>query len=84
MKKTHLTPSLYQTAKDIVNIKSLDYIGIMIACLEDDGALPIYAHYIDPDVADENWIKSWEEIVPLLRKTCKSIRSKQHVFTLIT
>ncbi len=61
MKKTHLTPSLYQTAKDIVNIKSLDYIGIMIACLEDDGALPIYAHYIDPDVADENWIKSWEE-----------------------
>lgn len=65
--KTRLGITFQRIAKDIV--ESLGYTGAMIALLEEDNALPVYAFHIDPKIATIDQVKQWEgRISTLLRK----------------
>ncbi|KAA3664121.1 MAG: hypothetical protein DWQ04_07350 [Chloroflexi bacterium] len=65
--KTRLGITFQRIAKDIV--ESLGYTGAMIAMLEEDNALPVYAFYINPNLATVEQLHKWEErISKLLRK----------------
>ncbi|MCB9430815.1 MAG: hypothetical protein H6668_02430 [Ardenticatenaceae bacterium] len=57
-KNTPLVQALKKQAQVIV--ENFDYLGIMVACLEENEHLCVYAYYIDPHVASEDWLRNWE------------------------
>lgn len=65
--KTRLGITFNRIARDIV--ESLGYVGAMVALLEEDGALPVYAFYVDPDLATMDQVIQWEDrISKVLRR----------------
>lgn len=52
---------LQQIAKGVV--EGLQYIGAMVATYEQDGALPIRAFYIHPEIAALDQVREWEQKV---------------------
>ncbi len=65
--KTRLGITFNRIAEDIV--ESLGYVGAMVALLEEDGALPVYAFYVDPDLATMEQVIQWEDrISKVLRR----------------
>lgn len=65
--KTRLGITFNRIARDIV--ESLGYVGAMVALLEDDGALPVYAFFVDPNLATIEQVNQWEErLSKVLRK----------------
>jgi len=65
--KTRLGITFQRIAKDIV--ESLGYTGAMIAMLEENNALPVYAFFIDPKIASLEQLNKWENrISGLLKK----------------
>lgn len=65
--KTRLGITFNRIAQDIVG--ALGYAGAMVALLEGDGALPVYAFYVDPQLATMKQVKQWEDrISKVLRK----------------
>ncbi len=58
-KNIRLVQLLKKQAQAIV--ENFDYLSVMVACLEKNGDLCIYAYYIDPNVASEDWLRKWEQ-----------------------
>ncbi|MAU00225.1 MAG: hypothetical protein CL608_24055 [Anaerolineaceae bacterium] len=65
--RTRLGITFNRIARDIVD--ALGYVGAMVALLEEDGALPVYAFYVDPNLATIEQVHQWEDrISKVLRK----------------
>ena len=65
--KTRLGITFNRIATDIV--EALGYVGAMVALLEEDGALPVYAFYVDPNLATMEQVNQWEDrISKVLRR----------------
>ncbi|MCA9974257.1 MAG: GAF domain-containing protein, partial [Anaerolineales bacterium] len=70
--RTRLGFTLQRIAEDIV--QALGYVGSMVAILEADGSLPVYALYVDPALMTRDQIRSWQE------KISKTIRREVDIF----
>ena len=65
--KTRLGITFNRIATDIV--EALGYVGAMVALLEEDGAFPVYAFYVDPNLATMEQVNQWEDrISKVLRR----------------
>lgn len=56
--RTRLGFTLQRIAEDIV--QALGYVGSMVAILEPDGSLPVYALSVDPDLVTMEQIRDWQ------------------------
>lgn len=57
--ETRLGITLQQIAHDVVT--ALGYVGAMVSTYERDGAIPVRAFFVDPNIVTENRLHQWEE-----------------------